>query len=81
MTEVEAFELALMASQNATESFALYVTITTAFLAAVYFIGKDLSQYAALVVTGLYFTSATMSAINTFTDTQWWVSVVAHAPA
>lgn len=71
MTEVEAFELMLMSSSNATNAFSQYITFTFAYITAAYFVGSQLSRFQVLAASGLYLFAAIFAMGNALTDLQW----------
>ncbi len=71
MTEVEAFELALMAKANAVQTFTVYITFTFAYLAAAYFVGKKLTRFQSLAASGLYMFAAMSAVINHQSDVEF----------
>ena len=78
MTEVEAFEMALIAASNATDAFAQYITFTFAYITAAYFVGNQLSPFQVLAASGLYLFAALFAFGNSVTDIQWMAKAVEH---
>jgi len=63
VTEAEAFEIAQIASANALTAFTVYITFAFGYLAAAYFVGKQLSRTQAIILSLLYALSATSCAL------------------
>ena len=78
MTEVEAFEMAVLCASNATNAFAQYITFTFAYITAAYLVGNQLSRFQVLAATGLYLFAALFALGNSITDIQWMAKAVAH---
>jgi len=78
MSEVEAFEMTLLAASNATDAFAQYITFTFAYITAAYFVGNQLSRFQVLAASGLYLFAALFAFGNSVTDIQWMAKAVEH---
>ncbi len=63
MTEADILEVLNLYADNSINSFALYITFTSAFLIAVYTIGRDLSRFQATVFAVLYVVAASAPAL------------------
>ena len=75
MTEAEALELIAIYVTNAHGGFALYLSVTFAYLVTAYLVGSKLSPFQALAVSGLFFISATIIALSTMASVQAWIAV------
>ena len=80
MTEAEAFELALMASDNAVTSFSVYITVTFGYLAAAYVAGAKLTTYQVIMVSCIYVVSAVSALLNLLSDVQFYEAALRAAP-
>jgi small-conductance mechanosensitive channel len=58
MNDAEAFEVALLAAANAITAFTVYITFTTGYLAAAFFVGRKLTFTQAAIFSSLYVFSA-----------------------
>ncbi len=64
MSEAEALEFIMLASANAIASFALYVTFTTAYLTAAFFVGSRLTSFQLVAVSMLFLIASTSVAVS-----------------
>jgi hypothetical protein len=78
MTEAEAFELTLLASANTVTSFTVYITFTFGFLAAAFFVGKQLTRPQAVIVSALYTFAALSAFINVLSDLEFYAAAISH---
>jgi len=80
MTEAEAFELTLLASANSVASFTVYITFTFGYLAAAFFVGKDLSRTQAVIVSALYVFAALSALLNLWSDLEFYSLALSNLP-
>jgi hypothetical protein len=66
MTEAEIWQLLIMASGSASNSFSVLLTMVFAYLATAYFVGSRLTGFQTLVVSGLFVYSAAMSTLGLY---------------
>ena len=72
MSEAEALEVISLYYSNATDTYAIYITFTFAYLTVAYFVGAALTRFQVLVVSGLYFISALSTTIATIMPVVVW---------
>ena len=58
MSEADAFELVAIYTANTTSFLTVYISFTFAYLTVAYFVGKALSPYQAIFVSGLFVVAA-----------------------
>jgi hypothetical protein len=75
MSEAESLELIALYTANAITSFSLYISFTFAFLVAAYFVGRDLSRFQAITISGLYFVAAISGSLSLFASVHAWVVI------
>ena len=54
MTEAEAIENALLAAANGITSFTVYISVTFGYLAAAYFVGRNLTRAQVAIFNSLF---------------------------
>ena len=59
MTEADALEVAGIFAGNALNAFSVYISFTTAYLVAAYYVGARLTSFQSLAVSGLYLVAST----------------------
>ena len=63
MTEPEVIESMAILGDGAVNVFTVFISVTFAYLTVAYFVGRSLSRFQLLAISGLYFvTAATMGA-------------------
>ena len=75
MTEAEALELIAIYVTNAHGGFALYLSVTFAYLVTAYLVGSKLTPFQALAVSGLFFITAIVTTLSTISSVQAWIVV------
>ena len=70
MTEAEAIEMINMHASNAMGSFTIYLSLTFAFLTAVYMVGAKLSKLQSILLSILYFFWANAFALSAISHLQ-----------
>jgi len=67
MNDADILEALAAWASNGINSFTVYISITVAYLTASYFVGKQLSNVQATILSGLYVVSATSAALSNLT--------------
>jgi len=80
MSEAETIELVALLGDNAVSNFAVYISITFAYLTVAYFVGAALSSFQMKAVSGLYLASSGICAISSVATVQAWVLIVSVEP-
>ena len=80
MKEAEALELIAIYTANAIESFALYLAFTFAYLIAAYFVGRKLSRFQVLTVSGLFCVAAINAALSVMAAVHAWTAIKNNTP-
>ena len=73
MTEAEALEVLSEFANNTATYFTMFVSFTFAYLTVTYLVGKSLSRFQSLAISGLYVISALVSGITTVGWAQAWL--------
>jgi len=68
MSEADLFEALASWASNGVASFTVFISFTTAFLTACYFVGKQLTNTQAIVLGVLYVVSAGSAAMSNLTS-------------
>ena len=80
MTEAEILELIAIYASNAINSFAVFASITFAFLAVSYITGSALTRFQAYAISVLYVIAAGSAVSSTVGNVQAWGKLVAKNP-
>ena len=72
MTESETLQVLSYFAENTATYFTMFVSFTFAYLTVAYFVGRSLSQFQCLAVSGLYVISAAVSGSTTVGWAQAW---------
>ena len=80
MTEAEIIEVVAILGSNTFSIFAVYLSITFAYLAASYFVGGTLNKFQVYAMSALYIASAGLSAIACVGTTEAWTELIATQP-
>lgn len=77
MSEPEALELIAIYAANAINSFTVFISLTFACLTVAYFVGRVLSRFQTIAVSGLYLASSITVATSCVISTQAWGALIA----
>ncbi len=80
MTEAEAFEITLLAGANSVTSFTVYITFTFGYLAAAFFVGKELTRSQVVIVSALYTFAALSAFLNFLSDIEFYAEALSYLP-
>ena len=80
MSEAETLELIAIFSANSWNYFAIYLSITFAYLAVAYFVGANLNRFQVNAISGLFIVSASGATIAAFTTTSTWIALIKSRP-
>ena len=80
MTEAETIEIVAILGSNSFSIFAVYLSITFAYLTVAYFVGAALNIFQVWAISGLYVASAGIASIACFGTTEAWVALIAEQP-
>jgi hypothetical protein len=75
MTEVEATATLVAMGDTHATYISMWVTATFAYLTVAYLVGRDLSGFQSVAVSGLYIASASLFAIAAVGHAEAWVSL------
>ena len=75
MTEAETLEVLADFANNTATYFTMFVSFTFAYLTVAYFVGKSLSRFQCLAISGLYLISAAVSGTTTVGWAQAWLTL------
>jgi len=81
MTESEVIESAFIMAEGAVSVLAIYISVIFAYLAAAYFVGKNLTRYQASVFTGLFVATETIATASLTASVLGWEKLVALYPS
>jgi len=73
MTEGEAIGALTDIADTAATYVGIWITLTFAYLTVSYFVGKSLSRFQCMTVSGLYLLSGAMFAVTTLVHTRAWL--------
>ena len=73
MSEAEALEVLSDFANNTATYFTMFVSFTFAYLTVAYFVGRSLSRFQCLAISGLYTISAAVSGVTTVGWAQAWM--------
>jgi hypothetical protein len=80
MTEAESLEMLNAHASNAMGSFTIYLTLTFAYLTAVYVVGANLSRMQAILISLLYFSWANAFGFSALAHLQSLEALIAQYP-
>ena len=80
MSEAEVLEMLNLHAANAMNGFAIYLTLTFAFLTAIYIVGVQLSKLQAVLISALYFAWSTSFSLVAITHLRDIDSLVSEYP-
>jgi hypothetical protein len=75
MTEAETLEVLSDFANNTATYFTMLVSFTFAYLTVAYFVGRSLSRFQCLAISGLYLISALVSGTTTVGWAQAWLTL------
>jgi len=80
MTEAETLEMLNMHASNAMGSFTIYLSLTFAYLTAVYVVGAKLSKAQAILISLLYFSWANAFGLSAIAHLQSLEALIVQYP-
>jgi len=72
MTEAEAMEVVMLASDNAMAAYSMFLTILFAYMTVAYFVGRNLTPFQVIAASGMYFVSCVTIMAATFLYVRTW---------
>ena len=78
MTEAEATSTLATIGDTMCAFIGLWVSATFAYLSVAYFVGRDLTRFQNIAVTGLYGVSATLFAFGAAVHAEAWLDIAIH---
>jgi hypothetical protein len=81
MPENEALELIAIYQANAINSFTVFLSLTFAYLTAAYVVGRVLSPFHTMAISGLYVASSMTLGTACVISTQAWAEIIASQTA
>lgn len=76
MSEAETLEVIAIYAANAADSYLGFVSITFAYLTVAYFVGRALSKFQTIAVSGLYLAASMPMAVSCVISTQAWAATM-----
>ena len=76
MSEADALEAVAIYAANVTNSFLGFVSITLAYLTVAYLVGRSLSKFQTIAVSGLYLAASIPIAVSCVISAQAWAAIM-----
>ena len=79
MTEVEATTALASVGDTMCSFTGLWVSVTFAYLTVAYFVGRDLSRFQNMAVSGLYGVSALLFSLGALVHAEAWLEIAVNS--